>query len=117
MKKIIIAAIMLFSLNVGVQAQSVVKRGNTFTQVSNKGGKSGGKETKTQYTFKDSKGNVVDMTKPEDINGYLTYKNNRTNVTGDFQIRVKAKISYGFGWYDTDWIYIDVAKTIGSQND
>ena len=58
MKKIIIAAIMLFSLNVDVQAQSVVKSGNTFTQVNNKGGKSGGKETKTQYTFKDSKGNV-----------------------------------------------------------
>ena len=58
MKKIIIAAIMLFSLNVGVQAQSVVKSGNTFTQVSNKSGKSGGKETKTQYTFKDSKGNI-----------------------------------------------------------
>lgn len=58
MKKIIIAAIMLFSLNVGVQAQSVVKSGNTFTQVSNKGGKSEDKETKTQYTFKDSKGNV-----------------------------------------------------------
>lgn len=58
MKKIIIAAIMLFSLNAGVQAQSVVKSGNTFTQVSNKGGKSGGKETETQYTFKDSKGNA-----------------------------------------------------------
>lgn len=58
MKKLFIAAIMLFSLNTGIQAQSVVKSGNTFTQVSNKGGKSGGKETKTQYTFKDSKGNV-----------------------------------------------------------
>lgn len=58
MKKLFIAAIMLFSLNVGVQAQSIVKSGNTFTQVSNKDGKSGGKETKTQYTFKDSKGNV-----------------------------------------------------------
>ena len=58
MKKLIIAAIMLFSLNVGVQAQNVVKSGNTFTQVSNKGGKSGGKETKTKYTYTDSKGNV-----------------------------------------------------------
>ena len=58
MKKIIIAAIMLFSFGMGIQAQSVVKSGNTFTQVSNKGGKSGGKETKTQYTFKDSKGNT-----------------------------------------------------------
>lgn len=58
MKKLIIAAIMLFSLNVGVQAQSVVKSGNNFTQVSNKGVKSGGKETKTKYTYTDSKGNV-----------------------------------------------------------
>jgi hypothetical protein len=58
MKKLFLAAIMLLSMNVGVQAQNVIKSGNTFTQVSNKGGKSGGKETKTQYTFKDSKGNV-----------------------------------------------------------
>lgn len=57
MKRFIIAAIMLLSLNVGVQAQSVQRQGNTFTQVSNKGGKSVGKETKTQYTYKDSKGN------------------------------------------------------------
>jgi hypothetical protein len=49
---------MLFSLSLGVQAQSVVKSGNTFTQVTNKGGKSGGKETKTQYTYTDSKGNT-----------------------------------------------------------
>jgi hypothetical protein len=57
MRKLFIAAIMLLGMNVGVQAQNVIKSGNTFTQVSNKGGKSGGKETKTQYTFKDSKGN------------------------------------------------------------
>ena len=56
MKSIIITAIMLLSLNVGVQAQSVVKSGNTFTQVSN--GKPKGKEVKTQYTFKDSKGDI-----------------------------------------------------------
>lgn len=58
MKKIIIAATMLFSLSLGVRAQSVVRDGNTFTQVSNKGGKSEGKETKTEYTYKDSKGNI-----------------------------------------------------------
>ena len=58
MKKLIIAAIMLFSLSLGVQAQSVVKSGNTFTQVTNKGGKSGGKEIKTQYIYTDSKGNT-----------------------------------------------------------
>ena len=58
MKKIILTAVMLFSLSLGVQAQSVVRKGNTFTQVSNKGGKSSEKETKTQFTFTDSKGNV-----------------------------------------------------------
>ena len=59
MKKIILAAIMLLSLNVGVQAQSVERKGNNFTQISdNKGGKSSGKEVKTQYTYTDSKGNV-----------------------------------------------------------
>ena len=56
MKKIIIAAIMLFSLSMNIQAQSVQKQGNNFTQVSNK--KSSGKETKTQYTYTDSKGVV-----------------------------------------------------------
>lgn len=58
MKKLIITAIMLFGLSMGIQAQSVVREGNTFTQVSNKGGKSGSKETKTQYTYTDSKGNT-----------------------------------------------------------
>lgn len=58
MKSIIITVIMLFSLSLGVQAQSVQRQGNTFTQVSNKGGKSSGKETKTKYTYTDSKGNV-----------------------------------------------------------
>ena len=56
MKKIIIAAIMLFSLSMSIQAQSVQKQGNNFTQVSNK--KPSGKETKTQYTYTDSKGVV-----------------------------------------------------------
>ena len=55
MKKLIIAAIMLLSMNVGIYAQSVSRQGNTFTQVSNK--KSAGKETKTQYVYTDSKGN------------------------------------------------------------
>ena len=55
MKKLIIAAMMLLSMNVGIYAQSVQRQGNTFTQVSNK--KSASKETKTQYVYKDSKGN------------------------------------------------------------
>ena len=54
MKKLIIAAIMLLSMNVGICAQSVQRQGNNFTQVTNK--KSAGKETKTQYTYTDNKG-------------------------------------------------------------
>lgn len=57
MKKIILAAIMLFSLNMGIQAQSVERKGNNFTQVSNKK-ETSGKEVKTKYTYTDSKGNV-----------------------------------------------------------
>lgn len=57
MKKIIIAAIMLVSMNVGVLAQNVERKGNNFTQVSNSV-KSSSKETKTEYTYTDSKGNV-----------------------------------------------------------
>ena len=56
MKKIIIVAIMLFSLSLGVQAQSVVKSGNTFTQVSNK--KPADEGTATKYQYVDSKGIV-----------------------------------------------------------
>lgn len=56
MKKLIFAAIMLFAVCGYTHAQSVVKEGNTFTQVSNK--KSSGKETKTEYVYKDSKGNT-----------------------------------------------------------
>ena len=47
---------MMLTLNTGVQAQSVQRKGNNFTQVTNK--KSSGKETKTQYTYTDSKGNT-----------------------------------------------------------
>ena len=53
------------------------------------------------------------ITLPANKSGYLTYKNNNTVVTADFKLRVKAKVGYGFGWIDTDWIEIPVDKTIG----
>ena len=56
MKKLFIAAMMLLSLNMGINAQSVQRQGNNFTQVSNP--KTSGKETKTEFTYTDSKGNV-----------------------------------------------------------
>ena len=47
---------LLFPINMGISAQSIQRQGNTFTQVANK--KPVSKETKTEYTYKDSKGNV-----------------------------------------------------------
>ena len=52
MKKLIIAAIMLLSWNAGVQAQSVVKEGNTFKCVT----KSKKDTLVTSFKFEDSKG-------------------------------------------------------------
>lgn len=45
--------------------------------------------------------------------GYLTYCNNGVVVDKAFQIRVKAEVEYGWGVIMTDWITIDVNKTIG----
>ena len=56
MKKLIICISMMLAFGLVSNAQSVTKQGNNFTQVSNK--KSAGKETKTQYTYTDSKGVV-----------------------------------------------------------
>lgn len=58
MKKIIFAVIMLFSLSLGVQAQSVERQGNTFTQVSNKKPADKDEGTATKYQYVDSKGIV-----------------------------------------------------------
>lgn len=56
MKRLFIAVMMLLSLNMGINAQSVQRQGNNFTQVSNP--KTSGKETKTEFTYTDSKGNI-----------------------------------------------------------
>lgn len=57
MKKLIIAAMMLLTMCGGIYAQSVTRKGNTFTQVSNPKTQKESKETKTEYIYKDSKGN------------------------------------------------------------
>ena len=63
---------------------------------------------------KDADGNIkYKVEKITNAAGFLTYKNNKTNVTEDFNIFVKAKVEYGFGVIDSDWITIPVAKTIG----
>ena len=55
MKQIILSILMMLSLTLAANAQTVTRQGNTFTQVTNS--KSSGKETKTSYTYEDSKGN------------------------------------------------------------
>ena len=70
-----------------------------------------GAETGTIAVTDPVTGSAVNL--PANKGGYLTYKNNGTVVTGDFHIFVKAKVGYGFGYIDTDYIEIPVAKTIG----
>lgn len=57
MKKLFISIFMMLSLTTTVSCQNVTREGNNFTQTSNRG-TTGSKETKTQYTYTDSKGNV-----------------------------------------------------------
>ena len=56
MKKMIICISMMLAFGLVSNAQNVTRQGNNFTQVTNK--KSADKETKTQYTYTDSKGVV-----------------------------------------------------------
>ena len=55
---IISAVIMVLMLLISLRmtAQEVKREGNTFTQVSKSGGRASGQETKTAYTYVDSKG-------------------------------------------------------------
>lgn len=59
MKKTIICIFMMLALGMNnSNAQSVQRKGDNFTQVSTRVNNKGGKETKTKYTYTDSKGNV-----------------------------------------------------------
>lgn len=57
MRKYFVIVLVTLALMCCIDAagQNVTKKGNNFTQVANQ--KSSGKETKTAYTFTDSKGN------------------------------------------------------------
>ena len=83
MKKLVMCITMMFAFSLVTNAQSVQRQGNTFTQVSNKGGKSEGKEIKTQYTYKDSKGVeypiYLSSTERPSLKGYLRRLVRNTN--------------------------------------
>ena len=53
-----IAAMMLFSLSAGIQAQSVVREGMTFKQVSSSSRSSKADTLLTSFKFEDSKGTL-----------------------------------------------------------
>ena len=57
MKKMILCISMMLAFSVVTNAQSVVREGKTFTQVTNQK-KTAGKETPTDYKYVDSKGEV-----------------------------------------------------------
>ena len=52
---------------------------------------------------------------PKNESGYLMYFNNGDNLLNDFKLFVKATLRYGFGYFNTDWVTVPVAKTI-NQN-
>lgn len=49
--------LLMLMISYSMSAQEVRRQGNNFTQVSNQ--KASGKETKTQFTYTDSKGNSL----------------------------------------------------------
>jgi len=75
------------------------------------------RQTEAGATTTEDPQSGVEVTLPENESGYITYKNNGVNVTANFNLYIKAKVGYGFGWIDTDWITVSVAKTVGGQND
>jgi hypothetical protein len=44
--------------------------------------------------------------------GYITYKNNGTTLLQDTEMKIKVTVNYGWGTIETDWISVDVKKTI-----
>ena len=48
------------------------------------------------------------ITLPENRHGFLMFKFITTGLTDTFNIFVKAKVKYGFGTIETDWITIPV---------
>lgn len=56
MRKVFFAIFMALAVCAGAQGQNVQRKGNTFVQVSTKGQQASGKETKTAYTYTDTKG-------------------------------------------------------------
>ena len=49
--------------------------------------------------------------KPRAPFGYITYKNNGTTVTGDYNLYLKFKVTYKWGEFITEEIKVPVAKT------
>ena len=43
------------------------------------------------------------------------YFNNGDNLLNDFKLFVKATLRYGFGYFNTDWVTVPVAKTINQD--
>lgn len=74
MKKFIMIISLFFALN--ANAQQVRKEGNTFVQVSTP--KKQGEEKKTNYTYKDSKGNMYPIYLSPSGKAFIKRTSNKT---------------------------------------
>ena len=61
MKKLFILFVMMFAFTNIINAQSFERQGNTFVSKSSKGSRAKSEPTKTKFTWKDSKGNVMNI--------------------------------------------------------
>ena len=52
---------------------------------------------------------------PKNESGYLMYFNNGRNLTEVFYLYVKAKLHYGFGYFDPDPVKVEVKTTEGQD--
>ena len=59
---------------------------------------------------------VLHQTSTDPHTGTITYKNNGTVVTSDFNIFVKVNVTYGWGSFTTEWITVPVKNTSHAIN-
>lgn len=102
MKKFFIAAIMLLALGVNnssIYAQSVVKEGKTFTVVSSS--RKSSEPTKTEYTWKDSKG--------------IEYPIYISKSGACFIIRISKKTGKEYKYYLPKEVSIQISSELGIE--
>ena len=76
MRRIILCILMILTINLSIQAQSVQRQGNTFTQVSSI---HKADTLITQFTFEDSKGNKYPIVINKNTGSCYIWRTSRNN--------------------------------------